>query len=85
MIMITKIVNVDVEVELTTEDLAILFCNLNSEEQAKFFNTIATEVAAWEHPFCFQLSYISSEPLLTKEAREVMEQIGEYSKEFYEN
>ena len=68
-----------VDVELTPEDLADCFCDLHSNEQAHFFNRMAEVTAKWGAPFCFQLQYIVDSKILTRDGKEIMCQIGEYS------
>jgi hypothetical protein len=72
---------VDFTLELTAREIAQEFCRLDSEGQAVFFNSIADIVASeWKAPFCFQLEAITDEDALTPEGRDVMSQIGDYSK-----
>ena len=73
--------DIKVPVELTPDELAFEFCNMNDEGQAMFFNCIAEITAQWDRPFCFQLQYLIDHPKLLDCGRRVMEQIGEYGKE----
>ena len=76
---LSKSVNVDFE--LTTEDIADAFSNSDSLHQAKFFNRIAENIKDWEcKDFRFQAQFISDEDILTDEARELMKVIGRYHK-----
>jgi hypothetical protein len=70
---------IDVNLRLTAEELAQEFCNMNSVEQAEFFNHIDAISSTWAAPFCFQLQAITDEECLTSEGRFIMEQIGNYS------
>jgi len=72
---------IKLNIDIAPEELAFCFCNMSSEGQARFFNEIAVCVAKWDKPFCFQLSALTSEAILTLDGRRVMEQIGEYAKE----
>lgn len=69
---------VDIDIEMSPEDIADCFCDLHDDEQALFFNRIAEVVATWCNPFCFQLQYIINKKILTRDGREIMRQIGEY-------
>ena len=77
--MITQITPNNIELEVTPELLAKWFANMDSREQATFFNVLADEVAEWGAPFAFQMDAISAEKHLTNEARDIMKKIGEYS------
>jgi hypothetical protein len=67
-----------VDIAPTPDELAFEFANMNSEQQAMFFNELASITDKWEHPFCFQLQALTDNPALTIEGRHIMEQIGEY-------
>jgi hypothetical protein len=70
---------VEAEFELTPKDAAVYFCEMNSKQQAEFFNEIAEIVKyEWGRPFEFQVREISSEGTLTDNARVIMKTIGEY-------
>lgn len=64
---------------ITPEELAFEFCNLNYYGMAKFFIEVAQIKKKWDRPFCFQLQYVTDNDTLTYEARNIMQQIGEYS------
>lgn len=64
-------------VNVTPEEIAIMFCEMDSKQQAVFFNTIATLVVGWEQDFCTQLRYVMKEPSLTTDGLNIMKQIGE--------
>lgn len=68
-----------VPVKLTPEDVAQMFCEMDSNEQARFFNEIAETVKGWDQPFSFQLQAVTDKPELTSQARNVMAQIGIYA------
>lgn len=73
--------NIDVDIDMSPENIADYFCDLSSSEQAIFFNRIAEVTAKWAGPFCFQLQCIVSSNMLTREGKEIMRQIGEYGEE----
>ena len=70
---------VEVDVIVTPAEVAEAFCCFFAEDQALFFNEVAKQVSKWKAPFCFQLQYITDCPLLSDDARYVMQQIGEYA------
>ena len=72
---------IDVDIELSPEDIADCFCDLHNDEQALFFNHIADVVAVWDSNFCFQLQSIINSKALTNSGKAVMHTIGEYGKE----
>ena len=75
----TKIVINDKLCDITPEILAVLFCSLDSAEQARFYNKIADQATTWGKPFEFQLQYITDEDGLELKGRRVMQAIGDYS------
>ncbi len=74
-----KVIKDDRIIDLTPELVAAQFANMKSDDQARFFNHVATVVSTWPRPMCFQLQAITDEEVLTHDGREVMRQIGEYS------
>ncbi len=72
---------IDLELDVTPEDVAKLFCDMDEVDQAKFFNevSIITEDENWCLPM--QLQFIIDSPVLTRGGRSVMELIGEYGRE----
>jgi len=71
--------NMKICVDITTKELADLFCNMMGDDQADFFSEIAENVKGWDAAFCMQTEDISDSYKLTKEGREIMKTIGEYS------
>lgn len=69
-----------VQVKLTPEDIAVVFCEMFSDDQARFFNRVAELVKEWDEPFSMQLQAIT-EKGLTPEARFIMRKIGECAEE----
>ncbi|MCP4342091.1 MAG: hypothetical protein GY799_25215 [Desulfobulbaceae bacterium] len=74
-----KVIKDDRIIDLTPELVAAQFANMQSDDQARFFNHVATIVSTWSRPMCFQLQSITDDENLTHAGREVMQQIGEYS------
>ena len=66
-------------IEITPEILAELFTELDSDQQAVFFNHIDAVASKWQSPFCFQLQSITDSDCLTLQGRRVMQGIGDYS------
>lgn len=73
--------NVMVDINPTPEELAFELSNMGNDKQAMFFNELARITEKWERPFCFQLQYLIDSPVLTKEGRRIMLEIGEYGEE----
>jgi hypothetical protein len=73
--------DIRVDIELSPENIADCFCDLHGNEQAIFFNRVSEVTATWGSPFCFQLQNIVDSNILTREGKEIMCQIGEYSEE----
>lgn len=71
-----------VEWELTPQQLAKFFCQMDGEEQAEFFNAIGEEVQSWEMPLCFQLQGIVDTGKLNGGGISVMREIGEYAEDY---
>ena len=68
--------------DITPHHLAILFCDLDSEEQAKFYNSCSELSSKWRDGkggWCFQLQSITDEKCLTYGGRRFMDSVGEYS------
>lgn len=76
--MISRELNFNVDIDLTTKELALAFCNMTADDQVSFFNEVAVITSKWDAPFVFQLQFIIDDANLTPEGRRVMEKIGEY-------
>lgn len=66
---------IEIKMPLTPKDAAIIFCSMNAEEQAKFFNEVFEESNKWDAPFEFQMASIKG---LTEGGRKIMRTIGDY-------
>lgn len=65
---------------VTPELIAEIFAEMDSTEQAKFFNHVAEVASQWNGMgFPMQLQYITDEDGLTLAGRRVMQGIGDYS------
>lgn len=71
--------NVTININLTPEELAFEFCDMDDSGQATFFNELHRITQQWKNPLCFQLQHLTDNPLLTDGARNVMKQIGDYA------
>lgn len=69
---------IEVELNITPEELAKVFCEFDCTKQAQFFNAIADEVKTWEYSFPFQMSFVSSDDALLPKGKSIMQIIGEY-------
>ena len=70
---------VAVDVEITPEEMAFEFANMDDDEQVRFLNELAQIVWKWEQPFAVQLQYITDNDALTTNARHLMQSIGAYA------
>lgn len=66
---------------VTATELAGLFCELDGEEQAEFFNSVAERVDSWGSSFCFQLQAVLDSHRLNAGGITIMRQIGEYGED----
>lgn len=69
---------VNVWVKPTAEELAQIWCAMDANEQALFFNAIKLLSDDWDKPLCFQLQSIAVSKHLSEIGRYVMRQIGDY-------
>jgi hypothetical protein len=71
--------NQEIKLDITPYEVARLFCNMNENEQAQFFNEVGeiTE-REWASPFCFQMASVEKSNYLMDCGRDVMKTIGEY-------
>lgn len=74
-----RMIKREVEIILTTEEIAKAFIGMGSDDQAKFFNICAEEIKTWDAGLEFQMQYVTDDKILTKEGRDVMRVIGEYA------
>ena len=66
--------------DITPEIIAELFCDLDSHEQASFFNHVDELASQWNcMGLVMQLQHITDEDGLTLAGRRVMSYIGDYS------
>jgi hypothetical protein len=70
---------VDIRVEISGKKLADLFWQMDSDEQAEFFNELHELSGAYK--LSMQLQFISDDISLTGKGRSVMRSIGDYSEE----
>lgn len=58
--------SVNVEIDVTPHRLGVIFAGMSAEEQAEFFEGIASDVASWTGPQSFQwgamLRHLSKHP-----------------------
>lgn len=70
-------VEMKVDVKLTPQEVAILFCDMNGEDQADFFSAIADISAEWPGAGWCNQSYDIAESVDDK-ARGVIEKLAEH-------
>ena len=68
-----------VELSVTPKEVADLFCSMDNNEQADFFNAVADNVKEWGSLFIFQLQEIVNTEKLTEPAKQIMREIGYYA------
>lgn len=66
-----------VTVEVTPEECAKLFCNMDNEEQCLFFNEIAKEVKTWKKPVEYQIEDIRGVKMLNEDAKSFITKLYE--------
>jgi len=71
---------IEYNVKLSPKELAKLWCEMDGDEQAVFFNAICEESNKWSSPISFQLQFISDSEKLTDQGRQIMRDIGQYGK-----
>ena len=69
-----------VSIQPFAEEIAKEFCNMDADEQARFFNEVSRLSAIWKVQLCFQIQSITDSKNLEDGGRDVMETIGEYSR-----
>lgn len=75
-------INRNINIEPTIEELASEFCRMNDSQQAEFFNAIGRIVEnEWSAPFCFQLEAIRQSEELKEEGRGILNEIAQYFSE----
>ena len=80
MIKDTKVIIDDKIEKLTPNIIAEMFCEMDSSEQAQFFNHIDRVSSKWTGGgLVMQLQYITDEDGLTLAGRRIMQGIGDYS------
>lgn len=68
------------EIEFTPEDVARMFAEMSSDEQARFFNEVGRVASDWPGKgWPIQLEYITQDDGLNDRGRYVMATIGDYS------
>ena len=70
---------VEIDVEPTPAELAIALAKMDADQQAMFFNVLASQDVDWKAPWCFQLQYLCDSPILQYRGRDFMRQLGEYA------
>lgn len=77
-----KVVSEESVFEITPQILAEAFAQMDSKEQAQFFNTLGEITSNWYlegGSLMMQLQYLTDEDGLTLAGRRVMQGIGDYS------
>jgi len=66
--------------EITPEELANEFCEMDGSQQAIFFNSIYELSKLWKRSFPFQMQAILDSEVLNPNGEWIMKTIGNYSK-----
>lgn len=74
--------NIPVILTVTPKEVANLFCTMDENEQAEFFNEVWDNVQGWGIPFEFQMEAINQSEVLHTGGRTIMQVIGNYSQIF---
>jgi len=69
---------INVDVDLTTYEVALVFYRMSSNKRAEFFNSLADIAYNWLTPLPSQLEAIINRESLTRGGKEIMRKIGEY-------
>lgn len=68
----------DVQVSLTVNDVAFLFCSMDADEQAQFFNRAAEVFDERKNSWPMQLQYVQDSKELKVRGKSLMTLIGDY-------
>jgi hypothetical protein len=77
---IKKLKLVETEVEIDVEELAALFCNLDNNEQAEFFNHVSKISESWEAQNALeeQMRGIADSTALSRRGKYVLGLLGDF-------
>ena len=71
--------NIVQQIQLAPEELASEFCEMDAEQQARFFNHIGLTVAnKWDRSFAFQMQNIVDSPELKDSGKYILGIIRDY-------
>jgi hypothetical protein len=70
---------IDIEIDITMDEMAEVFCKASAHRQALFFKRVAEITAKWDAPFSHQLQAIVDMPLVDDKTRRLMQHIGQYA------
>lgn len=62
----------NIDIELTAEQLAAIFCEMSDVEQSRFFNHIGKTTTQWKNPLEFQLAAIQGGETLNDDGKRVL-------------
>lgn len=71
--------SIEADINISVDEVADMFCNMDGEQQAAFFNRIGENVKTWSAHFVFQLQSIVDTETLTIDGKQIMYEIGQYS------
>ena len=70
---------IDIDITPTIVEFAEHFCEMDADEQADFFSTVAELSHTWKAPVELQLNNVSTSLSLSPDGRRLMEKIGVYA------
>lgn len=74
----------DVKLVLTPQQMAEEFAEMDSDDQARFFNRLAILVASWAGSSCdAQMKLVTDSKLLSAEGLSVMDSIGHAAQRWF--
>jgi hypothetical protein len=70
---------VDVSIEIAPYEMGRIFASMHSDEQAQFFDGIASEIGAWDKPAGFQWQHMWDELENYPRGLKALREIAEYA------
>jgi hypothetical protein len=70
---------IEIDIDLSPEELAIELAKMDGDQQARFFNALAIQDVDWQFSWPMQLQLVTDSSELRSIGRDMMSMIGEYS------
>lgn len=71
--------SVAVDIEVSPEQVAKLFTDMDTEQMAYFFNEVARITDTWTASFVIQMFRLSDDENLSDDGRKIMQTMGTYA------